>query len=120
MRRQVFFVSMFGFDTHDNQAQAHANGLRQLDQAMGYFDSTLQAMGVAQQVTTFTASDFGRTFTSNGDGTDHGWGTPLCDGRAVQGRQICGTLPTYGLRSNAGTDATTRQTKFTTASCCRA
>ena len=105
MRRQVFFVSMFGFDTHDNQAQAHANGLRQLDQAMGYFDSTLQAMGVAQQVTTFTASDFGRTFTSNGDGTDHGWGGHhFVMGGAVQGRQICGTLPTYGLRSNAGTD----------------
>lgn len=105
LRRQVFFVSLWGFDTHDNQAQAHANGLRQLDQALAYFDQTLMALGMSHQVTTFTASDFGRTFTSNGDGTDHGWGAHhFVMGGAVQGRQICGNLPAYGVRSGVGTD----------------
>ena len=73
-RRQIFFVSLGGFDTHDNQNRAHANLYAMLAHALRYFDTTLGAMGLRDCVTTFTASDFGRSFTSNGDGTDHGWG----------------------------------------------
>jgi uncharacterized protein (DUF1501 family) len=71
----VFFVSLNGFDTHDLQNRNHADLMARLAHALAYFDTTLGAMGAAQQASpAFTASDFGRTFTSNGDGTDHGWG----------------------------------------------
>jgi uncharacterized protein (DUF1501 family) len=71
-KRQVFFVSMGGFDTHDNQNRGQADLMARLSHAIGYFDATLSTMGMQNQVTLFTASDFGRTFTSNGDGTNHG------------------------------------------------
>jgi len=71
-KRQVFFVSLGGFDTHDFQNRNQAVLMAQLAQGLQYFDATLAALGALDQVTTFTASDFGRTFTSNGDGTDHG------------------------------------------------
>lgn len=103
LKRQVFFVNLWGFDTHDNQNTAHANALGTLDQALGYFDGVMQAMGMSQQVTTFTASDFGRTLTSNGDGTDHGWGAHhFVLGGAVNGGRVVGTLPTYGIKQASG------------------
>jgi len=92
--RQIFFVSLGGFDTHDNQAVNHPLLLQQLSEALFSFNADLQTRGLADQVTTFTMSDFGRTLTSNGDGSDHGWGGhQMIMGGAVQGGNIYGQLP---------------------------
>lgn len=97
-KRQVFFVSIGGFDTHDAQNTAQPTNMARLAQAMKYFDTTLNALGVANNVTTFTSSDFGRSFTSNGDGTDHGWGGHhFVMGGAVKGGDLYGNFPAYGL-----------------------
>jgi uncharacterized protein (DUF1501 family) len=95
--RQIFFVNFGGFDTHDNQAPQHARLLTQLGSAMEYFDSLMVNAGMSDSVTTFTASDFGRTLTANSDGTDHGWGSHhVVVGGAVQGGDIYGTYPVIG------------------------
>jgi uncharacterized protein (DUF1501 family) len=100
VRRQVFFVSMGGFDNHDAQNANHTQLMARLAQAMRYFDDTLGAIGARNQVTTFTASDFGRTFTSNGDGTDHGWGAHhFVMGGAVRGGDLYGAFPIYGTKN---------------------
>jgi len=97
-RRQVFFVSLGGFDTHDYQNLAQADLMARLDHALAYFDAALGAIGMRDQVTLFTASDFGRTFATNGDGTDHGWGAHhVVMGGAVRGNEIHGRFPTVGL-----------------------
>jgi uncharacterized protein (DUF1501 family) len=103
MTRQVFFVSGDDFDTHDGQPQRHAVNMARLSHALAYFDTALQRMGVANQVTTFTASDFGRGFISNGAGTDHGWGGHhFVMGGAVRGGDIYGTFPVYGTPDRTG------------------
>ncbi len=100
VRRQIFFVSMGGFDTHDNQNRSHADLMARLAQALAYFDSSIGALGARNNVTTFTASDFGRTFTSNGDGTDHGWGAhQFVLGGAVRGGDLYGRFPTVGVKN---------------------
>lgn len=97
-KRQVFFVSIGGFDTHDNQNRAHADLYARISHALNYFDATLGTLGVRDQVTLFTASDFGRTFTSNGDGTDHGWGGHhFVTGGAVKGGDVYGRFPQVGI-----------------------
>ncbi len=94
-QKQVFFVPMSGWDTHGNQAGDHPALLSGLSQALGAFDAALEQMGVSDRVTTFTASEFGRTLTTNGDGTDHGWGGHnLVMGGAVAGGEIYGQMPT--------------------------
>ncbi|MCV2370612.1 DUF1501 domain-containing protein [Roseateles oligotrophus] len=103
--RQVFFVSLGGFDTHDGQNRAQADLMAKLSQALAYFDNTLGAMGLRNSVTTFTASDFGRTFTSNGDGTDHGWGSHhFVMGGAVKGREFYGKFPVVGAKNAKNND----------------
>ncbi|MDF7774324.1 DUF1501 domain-containing protein [Sphingomonas sp. AOB5] len=96
-KRQVFFVSMGGFDLHDNLATQHPVLLAQLAEAMRAFHDTTVAMGASNNVTTFTASDFGRTLLTNSDGSDHGWGsTHFVMGGAVKGGRIYGTPPVIG------------------------
>jgi uncharacterized protein (DUF1501 family) len=99
-KRQVFFVSIGGFDTHDGQNTQHADLYARVAHALSYFDTTLGGLGARNNVTTFTASDFGRTFTSNGDGTDHGWGShQFVMGGAVKGGDIYGTVPVLGPKN---------------------
>jgi uncharacterized protein (DUF1501 family) len=105
LRRQVFFVSLGGFDTHANQNPQHAWLMTQLGHGMAYFDGLLQSLGLSDKVTTFTASDFGRSFTSNGDGTDHGWGSHhFIMGGAVQGGKVLGTWPQLSLKNTRNND----------------
>jgi uncharacterized protein (DUF1501 family) len=93
-RRQVFFVSMGGFDLHDNLVAQQAIVMDRLSSALTSFYNATDEMGVANQVTTFTASDFGRTLASNGDGSDHGWGSHhFVVGGAVNGKQFYGVAP---------------------------
>ncbi|MDP4300506.1 DUF1501 domain-containing protein [Leptothrix discophora] len=102
--RQVFFVNLGGFDTHDGQNRRHAELMAQLDHGLDYFDTVLAAMGQSANVTTFTASDFGRACTSNGDGTDHGWGAHhLVMGGAVRAG-LHGRWPTLGVKNVANND----------------
>jgi len=101
VRRQVFFVSLGGWDTHDFQNTAQPNLLAKVADAMAYFDQVTGNIGgvdMRANVTTFTASDFSRTFTTNGDGTDHAWGGHhFVMGGAVQGKNIYGQFPTVGV-----------------------
>lgn len=102
-RRQVFFVSLGGFDTHDSLATVHPGLMSAVGDALAAFYQATVAMGVASQVTTFTASDFGRTLLSNTDGSDHGWGgMQLVLGGSVRGRSFVGTPPV--LASNGPDD----------------
>jgi len=94
MKRQIFYVRMDGFDVHDNQNKDQPWLFSQLAQAMAYFQSSIDELGMGNNVTTFTASDFGRSLTSNGDGTDHGWGNHhMVMGSAVNGGDIIGQIP---------------------------
>ncbi|ATC25406.1 DUF1501 domain-containing protein [Caulobacter vibrioides] len=97
-KRQVFFVQIGSFDTHDGQNDRQSLLLAQVDHALAYFDAEMTAKGYGEAVTTFTASDFSRTFTTNGDGTDHAWGAHhLILGGAVKGGDIYGQFPTVGV-----------------------
>jgi uncharacterized protein (DUF1501 family) len=96
-RRQVFFVSIGGFDNHDSLLANHPGLLTQVADGMAAFYQSTVDMGIASQVTTFTASDFGRTLSSNGDGSDHGWGShQFVVGGAVKSRSFVGVVPQLG------------------------
>ena len=99
MRRQIFFCSLGGFDTHAGELETHNNLYPQLSPALAAFYDATQEMGMAQNVTTFTESDFSRTFQpTTDDGSDHAWGSHhLVLGGAVQGGQIFGKFPTFKL-----------------------
>lgn len=95
LRRQVFFVSVGGFDTHTNQVAAQATLLSELSQAFDAFYKATLEMAIGDSVTAFTASDFARTFPTNGSGSDHGWGSHhFVVGGAVRGGDIYGRMPT--------------------------
>lgn len=97
-RRQMFFVQQGGYDFHDNLLADQGNKLRELSDAMAAFYQATASLGVASQVTTFTASDFGRGLQHNGRGSDHGWGGHhFVMGGAVQGNRIYGQFPTVAL-----------------------
>jgi uncharacterized protein (DUF1501 family) len=95
VKRQIFFVSLGGFDTHTNQIAVQQNLLSQVDAAVAAFYESTVALGVANQVTTFTMSDFGRTFKpASGAGSDHAWGNHhLILGGAVKGGAMYGAFP---------------------------
>jgi uncharacterized protein (DUF1501 family) len=94
MRRQTFFVEAGGWDHHDEVLQNQEAMLPVVSRALSEFQSALDELGVADQVTTFTASDFGRTLSSNGRGSDHAWGgNHLVLGGSVQGGDIYGSFP---------------------------
>jgi uncharacterized protein (DUF1501 family) len=99
LSRQIFFCSLGGFDTHGAQIMTQQALFTQLSQAMNAFYNATVEIGLAQQVTSFTLSDFSRTFQpASGGGTDHAWGgVQLIMGGAVQGGDIYGTLPTFAL-----------------------
>ena len=97
-RRQVFFVSQNGYDNHTGLRDDHPALLRELGRALAAFQAELDRMGMADQVTTFTASEFGRTLGSNGNGSDHGWGGHhLVLGGAVRGGRCYGAHPDIAL-----------------------
>ena len=93
-KRQVFFVSLGGFDNHDGLLTTHPGLLKAVGDALSAFYTATIELGVANQVTTFTASDFGRTLSGNNDGSDHGWGSMhFVLGGAVNGQRFYGTPP---------------------------
>ncbi len=99
VKRQVFFCMLGGFDTHGAQTWQHWDLLRQVSEAMAaFYHCTDQELGIPNQVTSFTLSDFGRTLQPSGSGCDHGWGSHhLILGGAVQGGRIHGAFPTLAL-----------------------
>jgi uncharacterized protein (DUF1501 family) len=105
LKRQVFFARMGGYDLHNGQIDpanptvgAHANLLRDVSQSLGAFYAATSELGCANQVTTFTASDFGRAFSTNGDGSDHGWGSHhFVLGGAVKGGDLYGRMPEWAI-----------------------
>ena len=101
-KRQVFFVSLNGFDTHDNLVKTHPVLMNTVANAMkAFYDATVE-LGVADKVTSFTGSDFGRALQNNSDGSDHGWGgVQWVIGGAVKGRQLYGKSPVF---ANDGPD----------------
>ena len=101
-KRQVFMVSIGGFDLHDNLIAQHPGLLGKVSDAMTAFYNATVELGVASKVTAFTASDFGRTLASNGDGSDHGWGSHhFMVGGAVKGAAFYGTPPPVSVGSTA-------------------
>lgn len=101
VNRQIFFVSMSGFDTHNGLVGRHGTLLSTVDSAVGQFYSVIQQLGLENAVTTFTASDFGRTLSSNGDGSDHGWGSHhFILGGSVAGGRYYGQAPHVSLTSD--------------------
>ena len=100
-KRQIFFVQLGGFDNHDELINNHAALLNQLDDAMSEFYAATEELGISDCVTTYTISDFARTLTSNGNGTDHAWGgNAIVMGGAVKGKKLYGDYPILNLGSN--------------------
>jgi uncharacterized protein (DUF1501 family) len=104
VKRQIFFVHYHGFDNHGNQLVGHAEPLGYVNRALELFCQQIDSLGLANNVTTFTTTEFGRTYTSNANGTDHGWGNnQFVLGGAVKGGQIHGSLPDFELDGDQDT-----------------
>ena len=100
VNKQSFFIQLSGFDNHDSNLEDHANLMTKLDDALHSFNAAMEEIGMSNNVTTFTISDFGRKLVTNGDGTDHAWGgNVLVMGGDVQGKKIYGDYPDLYLGS---------------------
>jgi uncharacterized protein (DUF1501 family) len=98
MRRQIYFCSVGGYDTHSDELATQNGLLTELSQCMNAFYQATKELGIADRVTLFTASDFSRTFQSNGGGSDHAWGShALILGDSVKGGDIYGAYPTLAI-----------------------
>ena len=99
MRRQVFYAHQWGYDTHGSQPTLQATLLGDLSRALKAFQDAMEAIALADTVTAFTLSDFGRTFKpASNQGTDHGWGNyAFVMGGAVKGGDFYGTVPAAAL-----------------------
>ena len=98
MNRQIFFVEYGGWDHHDELLNAHATMMTEVDESLHAFNAAMEYLGVSDCVTVFSLSEFSRTLTSNGNGTDHGWGgNAFIMGGAVNGNRLFGTYPDLSL-----------------------
>jgi uncharacterized protein (DUF1501 family) len=98
MNRQIFFIDYGGWDHHDELLNTQAAMLTNLDSALYQFNAAMEQLGIADSVTTFSLSEFSRTLTSNGNGTDHAWGgNVFIMGGAVNGRRMFGQYPSLAL-----------------------
>jgi uncharacterized protein (DUF1501 family) len=98
LKRQVFFCSIGGFDTHSGQSWQQWDLMRQIAEGAQAFYNATTELGIADKVTTFTESEFGRTLQPSGSGTDHGWGSHhMVLGGAVKGGDIYGRFPVMAL-----------------------
>ncbi len=103
--RQIFYVTMGGFDTHNNQTSTLPAKHTEISEAISSFRTAMINIGAWNDVTLFTMSDFGRTTIDNGDGTDHGWGAHhFIAGGAVDGQKIYGDIPPADLSSDVFTE----------------
>jgi uncharacterized protein (DUF1501 family) len=101
VKRQIFYVTYGGWDHHDSALTNQANMLPVLSNAMAEFNDSMAEIGLKDKVVTFTISDFARTLTSNGNGTDHAWGgNQMIMGGPIQGGQVFGTYPSLALTNN--------------------
>jgi uncharacterized protein (DUF1501 family) len=101
-KRQIFFINFGGWDHHSNLLDDQRYELMKLDQSLGAFNSALKEIGMDSDVVTFTMSEFGRTLTSNGNGTDHAWGgNVFAFGGPVKGNKLYGTYPSLAMDSDA-------------------
>ena len=104
-KRQTFFIQFGGWDHHSGVLNFQSQMLPQVSAAISAFYAALTAMGMQDQVTLFTASDFGRSLTSNGQGSDHAWGgNQLVVGGSVVGKKIYGQYPHLAVNPSAGAE----------------
>jgi uncharacterized protein (DUF1501 family) len=113
MSRQIYFVAVGNYDTHGTQLVDQNDNLTELSQGLSaFYDATVE-LGIADGVTAFTASDFGRSLAVNADGTDHGWGGHhFVVGGAVDGKRFYGTMPSLAQYDDDNPDSNPDDTGY--------